>query len=224
MNEKIREYVESIFQDAPQTRRAIELKEELIANLLDRYTDLIAQGKDEEEAYAITIMGIGNVDELIRGLREQDVFNASHMQIQQQKSALLVSGAVALYIVSFIFPLIFSSSLYPFSRGLPLVGVVLMFLCWAGATMLLVYNYTSRPKYKKMDETIVEEFKEWKHGQPRKKVLLNSIQSMLWTLTVILYLCIGFFFNWWHPGWMIFLLAVVVQQVIRLVFSYMEVK
>lgn len=221
MNEKIRNHVDTLFYDAPATRRTTEFKEELISNLLDRYNDLVAQGKNEEEAYAVVIAGIGDVDELIRGLREQNVFDPTLAQLQRQKSALLVSFAVGLYIVSFLFPIIFSSSLLFNSRFFTMLGSVLMFLTWAFATGLLIYNAMSKPKYIKSEDTMVEDFKEWKREKPRRKSLERSIQSMVWSVTVIIYLSLGFFLDVWNPGWMIFLLAAVVTQIVHLVFSYM---
>jgi hypothetical protein len=45
-NERLRTYIESLFENAPKTRKAIELKEEILLNLTDKYNDLIAEGKD----------------------------------------------------------------------------------------------------------------------------------------------------------------------------------
>lgn len=223
MTNKIREHVEYLFQGAPRTARAVELKEELIANLLDRYADLIQQGNDEEDAYSIVVAGIGDVEELIRGLQEQEVFNPANIQEQRQRSALLISIAVALYIVSFIFPTVFFFIADHTGKDFPMVfGVILMLLCWAAATGLLVFNSMSKPKYVKMEETIVEDFKEWKQIKRNSETLGKSIQSVVWTLTVPLFLVLGFAFNAWHPGWLVFVLAPAVNQIIKLVFLYRE--
>lgn len=219
MNNKIRDHVEYLFQGAPRSARAVELKEELIANLLDRYTDMIQQGEDEDKAYSVVIAGIGDVDELIRGLREQEIWNPVNIQMQRQKSALLISIAVGIYVISFIFPIIFSN--IGMKMGY-IIGAVLMFLCWGAATALLVYNAMSKPKYVKVEETIVEDFKEWNHVKNKETTLYRSIQSIVWTITVPLFLIIGIFFDAWHPGWLIFVLAPVVNMIIRLVFLYKE--
>lgn len=42
MNERLRNKVDELFVNAPRTRRANDLKEELLANLTDKYNDLIA--------------------------------------------------------------------------------------------------------------------------------------------------------------------------------------
>lgn len=220
MNENIKNHVEALFSTAPRSRRAIELKDELISNLSDRYNDLIAQGQDEESAFKTAVAGIGDVDELIHGLREQEIFDPVQVQMQRQKSALLISIAVAIYIVSIIFPIMSGwMDDADFGTG-ALIGIVMMFVCWAVATMLLVYNALSKPKYVKLDETIVEEFKEWKVTKAKNDSLRKSISSMVWMLTVIIYLALGFFANAWSPGWMVFLLAAVVNHIIKLVYIY----
>lgn len=226
MNERIRNHVESLFAQVPSSRRADELKDELISNLTERYNDLVLQGKDEETAYNIVIAGIGDADELIRGLREQEVFDPVQMQMQRQKSALLVSVAVALFIISPVFIIIFGVGLG--AGGLinqdlgVVIGIVLMFICCAGGVMLLVYNALSKPKYVKMEDTIVEDFKEWNSRKTKNNAVRKSVNSLIWMLATVIYLSIGFFANLWSPGWMVFLLAAVVTHVIRLVSVYRE--
>ena len=44
MNEHIQEYVRGLFEDAPRTKKAMELQEEIAANLNDKYNDLVAYG------------------------------------------------------------------------------------------------------------------------------------------------------------------------------------
>lgn len=216
MYDQLRTHVDTLFKDAPQTKRAVDLKEELISNLQDRYADLVEQGKEPDVAYQIVLAGIGDTDELIRGLREQDVFDLSAFQKQRSKSALLISLAVALYILSFV-PVIILGNL-----GYDEIGVCAMFAFWAGGTFLIIYNVMSRPKYVRADETIVEEFKEWKVKKDQKSTGLRPVYSLVWMTAVLAFFLIGFLFNAFYVSWMVFLLALVVNQVIRLIFTYRE--
>ena len=50
MKTKIREYIELIFADAPDCAQTREIKEEMYANVCDRYEDLIKDGKSESAA------------------------------------------------------------------------------------------------------------------------------------------------------------------------------
>ena len=224
MNDMIKNHVESLFVEAPTTRRANELKDELVSNLTARYNDLISQGMDEDTACKTTIDGIGDVKELITSLREQEVFDPVQAQMQRKRSALLTSAAVALYIVSFVFPIFFSGAIVggDYETPIGIIGVALMFVCWATATGLLVYNGVSKPRYLKEDDTIVEDFKEWKSDKNKKSAILKSIYSMVYMLATILFFILGVFFHAWHPGWLVFLLAPVVVQIIKLVSIYRE--
>lgn len=66
MNRRLQEEVERLFKDAPQSRAAAEMKEELLANLNEKYNDFLAAGKSEEEAFRLTMESIGDIDELRR--------------------------------------------------------------------------------------------------------------------------------------------------------------
>ena len=46
MNDKLRSYINTLFQDAPQTKKTVELKEEMLQNLTDKYNDLVAAGQN----------------------------------------------------------------------------------------------------------------------------------------------------------------------------------
>lgn len=216
--EKIRLHVESLFISAPKTRRALELKEEFISNLDERYQDLIAQGKSEEEASQIVIDGIGDVEELLQGLRENDVLSPASIQQQRKKSALLISVAVGLYIISFIFPAFFSiSGFHQLGESL---GVALMFICWGVATGLLIYNGMSKPKYVKAEETVVEDFKEWSQEKKAGKAVYKSIQSIVWLLAVVGFFLLMWFAHAYAVAWLIFILAAIINQIIKLIFTY----
>ena len=59
MNEKIRKEVNILFENAPNTKRANDLKDEIISNAEDKYEDLLKQGKKEEEALKTVLQEIG---------------------------------------------------------------------------------------------------------------------------------------------------------------------
>lgn len=59
MEEKIRRYVDDVFSKVKDAESLRELKEELTANLIDKWNDLIKQGKSAEEAYREAIQSVG---------------------------------------------------------------------------------------------------------------------------------------------------------------------
>lgn len=215
MYEKLRKRVEELFENAPKTNRANELKEEILANLIDKYNDLLASGKSEDEAFNSAMAGIGDVDELIKGLKEQDVLNYEQAQKNRQKSALVLSVSIGLYIMSIVV-LILVSEVFPNNDVL---GVCLMLTIDAVATGLIVYNAASRPKYIKADESIVEEFKEWKSATSSQREILKSIRSIAWLIIVALYFVLSFAFGIWAYSWIIFIIGAAVERIITLTFE-----
>lgn len=218
MYEKLRARIEGLFENAPKTRRANDLKEELVANLTDKYKDLIAAGKTEEEAVNIVIAGIGDVDELIRGLKEQDVLSYEQIQKERQKTALILSISIGMYIMSVVVLILFSEVI-----GInDTIAVCLMLTIDAAATSLIVYHFVSRPKYLKADDTMVEEFKEWKSANTEKNKILQSVKSIVWTIIVALYLIISFAFGIWAYSWIIFIIGAAIEKIITLSFQLRE--
>lgn len=218
MYEKLRKRVNVLFEDAPRTSRANELKEELLANLIEKYNDLIESGNSEDEAVEKAISGIGDVDELLRGLKENDIFNYEEMKKERKKSALVISISVGLYIMSVVVLILFSEVF----QANEVIGVSLMLTIDAVATGLIIYNAISRPKYMKSDDSMVEEFKEWKSVNNEKNKILGSIKSIVWTLIVALYFFISFVFQAWAYSWIIFIIGAAIEKIITLAFQLKE--
>jgi multidrug efflux pump subunit AcrB len=101
----------------------------------------------------------------------------------------------------------------------PEAGAVVMFIIAAIATSLLVFSAMSRPKYRRSDNTIVEEFKEWKDTNNQNRQLYRSVVSAMWPLIVVIYLILSFVFGSWAYSWIIFLIGVALQHIIKLVFE-----
>ncbi len=71
MKNKIKDYIDLIFADATECAKKREMKEEMYANVSDRYDDLINEGKSEAAAYNISISGIGDISELIDSINKE---------------------------------------------------------------------------------------------------------------------------------------------------------
>lgn len=202
MVQRIREYVDSLFKDAPHTKKAMDLKEEVCSNLIDKYVDLTGQGVSDEDAYNEAVASIGDTDELFALIKDE---RRPEDPQAGKRRAILTSVAIGLYILSFI-PVIITDAT---------AGVVAMFVFWAVATVLIVYAGMSRPKYQRMDDTMVEEFKEWKQQGSRQASFYHELSGILWTLVVIAYFIVSFLFGGWEITWIIFLIGAAVQQILR---------
>jgi hypothetical protein len=215
MKENLRTYIENLFAQAPTNAKVLELKEELLSNLNAKYDDLVTLGRSEDDAYKIAVGGIGDVNELIKGLENDKIYNYARQESERRKSAILVSVAVGLYIIALAAVILCET--IP-SVG-PVAGSVIMFVIMAIATSLLVYNAMSHPKYHKFDDTIVEEFKERNNTKSQNRQVYCSIKSALWSIIVALYLIISFIFGAWAFSWIIFIIGIALQHIIKLAFE-----
>ncbi|MCL2841976.1 MAG: permease prefix domain 1-containing protein [Oscillospiraceae bacterium] len=220
METKLRRYVEGLFEDTKPTRKAIELKEEMIQNLEDKYKDLLAEGKTPEAAFNIAIAGIGDVGTLIRQLEqgfrsepEQELFEKA-----RRKSALLTAVAVMIYILS-VLPIIIFEVIG--SGGAEFIGIPIFIVMAAAATGLLIYNHMTKPKYFKEEDTMVEEFREWQSDTKDQKQMRGAISSALWSLILVLYFVISFTTGAWYITWVIFIVGGLVESLIS-IFSTMR--
>lgn len=212
---KIENYVEELFKNVRPTREIIELKEELILDLTDKYSDLLKEGKKEEQAYKEVISGIGNIDELLKGYNIKEFYTSNKYR---QKTALVVSICVGIYILTLV-GIIISEECF---HAPDYITVSILFIFGGIATCILIYYFLSIPKYKKQEETLVEDFKEWKIAKDKNKEIKKAISSILWTLIVIIYLLLNFLFDAWHITWIVFLIGALIDEVVKLIYKLKE--
>ena len=67
--ETIRNYLETMFANMPNTPEVRRAKDELLQMMEDKYNELKSEGKTENEAVGIVISEFGNIDELIDYLK-----------------------------------------------------------------------------------------------------------------------------------------------------------
>ncbi len=209
MDEKLRRYVDGLFQDAPQTKNVVELKEEMLQNLIEKYMDLINEGKSEEAAFNIAVAGIGDINELVSDMNK--VKNTAALAANKQKSAMLTSIAVMLYILSIVPILIFLGNPFYFFNGVIGFIVIITF-----ATGILIYNGMTKPNYEKVEDTMVEEFKAWKTNRADRRTTRISVSVALWSMILALYFIISFSSYAWHITWIIFVIGVAIEALINI--------
>lgn len=209
MNKRIKAHVDALFANTSTDSYVLDIKEELLANLNEKYDDLISSDKSEEEAYALVISGIGDIDNLLKDIGQSSQYQPLEIEKNIQKRGILISIGIALYILSII-PIIFLDQL-----GFSSFGVIFMFFFCAVATGFIAYGYSiSKVNYSKEDNSFVEEYKEKVAINNDRKKLMGAISSSLWSLIVVLYLLISFLTSWWHISWIIFLIGACIQQLI----------
>lgn len=71
MEEKVREAIRELFENAPESQEVRELQEEMISNAEEKYQDLIQRGFTDVQAYTMVQASIGDVQELLEVLGAQ---------------------------------------------------------------------------------------------------------------------------------------------------------
>lgn len=212
-NLKIEEYVDELFENAPNNKKTMEFKEELLANLLEKYNDLVESGMEREAAYNKVVGSIGNIDNLF----EDDAIKETKESSDKKKYARNIAIAVMMYILSPV------SVILSEVWGNEILGIVIMFVLIACATGLIIYTNMSRPKYNRQDDTMVEEFKEWQSAKSNNYRAYKSVKSAITSITVVVYLLVSFLtFQWWIT-WIIFLIGGAVEKAVKAYFEMKEI-
>lgn len=195
MKDELTRYVELLFAGAPH---ANDIKQEILQNTLDRYDDLIAQGKAPEAAYSLANSGIGDISEILASDQEPACTMApSHSGTAQRftpqfrnapvwKKALR-AAAVVLYILSII-PLIVLGEL-----GMEIIGLCGTLAIVAIATGLIIIvggKSGAKPK----DDP---------QGTPQQE-LPNAVNTVVNTVCLIAYFVLSFATGAWYITWVIF--------------------
>ncbi len=66
--ETIKMYLDNMFSSLPKTIQTADIKNNMLANMEEKYNELKAAGKSENEAIGIVISEFGNIDELVHEL------------------------------------------------------------------------------------------------------------------------------------------------------------
>ena len=220
MEYRIREYMDQLFESAPRTQRAYELKIELTQNLIEKYYALVGEGKTQEDAFNLTVGSIGDVRELFAQLEEdengqpvpQPVFYPQEQP--SQRRALVRAVAVILYILSLVPPIVLTSVGDGFAgEVLAPVGMLGMI---ALATGLLVFDSLTHPKSTRpAPGTVVEDFRQWQSANVKKKHWVAAFNGAFWPLVLALYFLLSFGTGKWYITWVIFLIAPAVDVIVN---------
>lgn len=212
MNNRLREYIDNLFATAPSNRKTVEVKEEILQNLTDKYNDLIAQGKGEDVAFNIAVASIGDVSDLIRelqGLPRHYEQMAEENERRRSKSAAITAIAIAMYICSPAPVILIQNE----------IGVVLLFVIVAAATALLIFNGVNKSKNQPVPDTMVEEFKEWRERNTGKNQLLKAVTSAVFAVGLVVYFLLSFTTGAWHLTWLVFPIIGAINGIVKALFD-----
>ncbi|MCL2496424.1 MAG: permease prefix domain 1-containing protein [Clostridiales bacterium] len=210
MNEKIAQHVGELFAGAPPEPEVLEIKEELLANLNEKYLDLLTEGKSEDAAYSLVISGIGDIQDLLRDFTACGPYNTAEIEKMRNAKSIYISLGAAIYVLSLAVLLLFAWF------RLVHAGLAVTILCWAVATGLVVYGINlGRTSYSKRNDSFVEQYKEKIAAKESKNSLKKAVNSAIWPMVLVIYLATSFITDRWDITWIIFIIAVSLQQFIH---------
>lgn len=212
MREQLIQYVNLLFAGAHDCE---DIKQEILQNTLDRYDDLIAEGKVPEAAYRLAITGIGDINEIL-GTARKTVPQGTPTPAQQEKvdtpiKKILRAVAVFLYIVSPIPLFVLSEFL-----GMETFGLCGTIAIVGLATALIILG--SKKEISEKEETYAEQY-----ASPKSE-LEKSISQLIGTIGLAAYFIISFLTGAWYITWIIFPLTGAVKGLVKAIEDLKEAK
>ncbi len=212
MNNQINNYVNTLFYNIPKTKKAMDLKEEIISNMNDRYSDYISEGLSKAEAYKLTLANFGDFDEMLSEVMPTEDFMVK-VDSYRKRNAINIAVAIMLYILSPV--ALFAANGFDV-ENMPnvIMGVVALLVFVAIATGLLIYTDLSTP-YEIKQFLNVDNYKELKNISEGQKVLL----SVFWCIVTIIYIYVSFITMAWHITWVIWVFASAINSILIYIFK-----
>ena len=214
MREQLIRYVELLFAGA---ENAGDIQQEILQNTLDRYDDLVAQGKSPEAAYRLALGGIGDINEILAAEPEtaalrQPAKPETEVDEDTLFKKILRAAAIGLYILCPI-PLFVLSEL-----DMSIIGLCGTIAIVAIATVLILLGRKkttgNEPKDTDDDAVIC--------GSPQQE-LRKGINSLIWALGLAVYFIVSFATMAWYVTWVIFPIIAAIQGLVRAILDLLEV-
>jgi hypothetical protein len=159
-------YLNNMFASLPRTEQLYNLKQDLLANMEEKYYELKKDGKSENEAVGIVISEFGNIDELIDELgihaggedtlvpmlAPEDTW--SYMAAKKRNGFMVGIGVMLCMIGPALLILLVTLADYGFLGGVisedtaGIIGVSILLVLIALAVGLFIFSGTMMEKYK----------------------------------------------------------------------------
>lgn len=210
MREQLIQYVDLLFAGAKDCE---DIKQEILQNTLDRYDDLIAEGKVPEAAYRLAITGIGDINEILGSAPTSapvPVPTPEQKNHDTPTKKLLRAIAIGLYILCPL-PLFILSEL-----GMPTLGLCCLLAIVAVATVLIILGG-------KDSEEDKAEKKPNAPATPQQE-LYNAISNAIRTAGLIIYFVVSFLTGAWHITWLIFPIMAAVRGLVKAILDLKEAR
>lgn len=197
MREQLIQYVDLLFAGSSNHE---DMHQEILQNTLDRYDDLVSQGKNPEAAYRLAISGIGDINEIL-GSDSEPVASPVTTSVSKssntsQRGRWMYAVAISMYICC-VLPVI---ALGNIADGL--IGVCLMFLMIAAATVLIILSRDSQKQTA---------------NKTQRASLPRALRNAWNTVTLVIFLVLSFLTGAWHITWLVFPIMAAAKGIVQAV-------
>ena len=201
MKEQLTRYVELLFAGAPD---ATDTKQEILQNTLERYDDLIDQGKTPQAAYQLAISGMGDINEILGNHEPTPTPYPAPQAATAPKKEPKPAWKKALQAIGICLYILCPVPLFILQDVIGLCGLLVIV---AIATALMVISGGNEKAEDRAEET----------QKPKKKEneLHKAVNSIIWTVGLCLYFLISFTTQAWFITWVIFPLIGAVQGLVQ---------
>jgi len=151
------------------------------------------------------------VEELLTGKKEEQREEKKKEKVLtrqevKERSAKIVSGSVFIYIAAVAFVAIAVGV----QHTNPIIASAVFLLLIGWATARIIRNYMSIPKFEKTK------------AEKRQDAIQRQINGIIYCIGIAIYFIVSFVTLAWHITWIIFVIAGLLCQVVRLIFMLKE--
>lgn len=187
MREQLIQYVNLLFAGTTDSE---DIRQEILQNTLDRYDDLVSQGKLPEAAYRLAISGIGDINEILAGTSpeftgvKESAAAATEDPEKEKQKKIANAIAVALYVTCPVPLFIIGGT----------VGLGLLLAMVAGGVALqMIYDDKKEAKDAPVNQV-----------DSAHKKLRDCISGVVWAIGLALYFIVSFITRAWYVTWVMF--------------------
>ncbi|GEM_PF-2942170 len=197
MEQKIKNYIETVFRDVPNNERTQNIKTEILQNLLDKYHDLRSEGHDEEEAYALALSSGGDLSGIVADLKgEPTEYNYNyekqfekHYEKQYKREKKRCDN--------------FASWYWPLVVCVYLVVSFCLRHVWGYSWIIFPAAAAGNDLYR---------FCVIKSNRRQRR---SALSSLVWLCTVTFYFILSFWTGRWDVTWLMYILAIPVSRLLQ---------
>jgi hypothetical protein len=199
MIKRFQSFIDKEFSNYPASQELIDLKDELVGVLMEKYTESIEAGKDDIDAYSEAVSSMSDLKKTYKNQMSALQFTPKEV-VNKGKILLVVSlwyfvGLTLIFLAVQMIPSLLAVDWMP-KYGTDGHWVVFPLGAFAYVIGLMFYvSYNSKLSKRKV----------------LKRLTLFVVPIML---SLIAFFSLGFWAKMWHPSWLVFIAAAAIAVIL----------